>query len=72
MLSLTIVEKNDSLYLVVGSPGGSSIITAVYQTILNVIEYNMDIQSAVNAPRFHHQWKPDSLKWKMILRIMTA
>ncbi len=58
----TIIEKNDSLYLVVGSPGGSSIITAVYQTILNVIEYNMDIQSAVNAPRFHHQWKPDYIK----------
>ena len=58
----TIIEKNDSLYLVVGSPGGSSIITAVFQTILNVIEYNMDIQSAVNAPRFHHQWKPDYIK----------
>ena len=58
----TIVERNDSLYMVVGSPGGSSIITAVFQTILNVIEYNMDIQSAVNAPRFHHQWKPDNIK----------
>ena len=58
----TIVEKNDSLHMVLGSPGGSSIITAVFQTILNVIEYKMDIQTAVNAPRFHHQWKPDYIK----------
>ena len=58
----TIVEKNDSLHIVLGSPGGSSIITAVFQIILNVIEYKMDIQTAVNAPRFHHQWKPDYIK----------
>ena len=58
----TIIEKNDSLFMVLGSPGGSSIITAVFQTVLNVIDYKMDVQSAVNAPRFHHQWKPDYIK----------
>ena len=55
----TIVEKNGSLYLVLGTPGGSTIITSVFQTILNVYEHNMSIQDAVNAPRFHHQWMPD-------------
>ena len=55
----TIVEKNGELFLVLGSPGGSTIITSVFQTILNVILFNMDIQSSVNAPRFHHQWLPD-------------
>ncbi len=55
----TIIEKNNELFLVLGSPGGSTIITSVFQTILNVILFNMDIQSAVNAPRFHHQWLPD-------------
>ena len=63
----SIVEKNDSLYLVVGSPGGSAIITAVYQTLLNVIEFEMSIDSAVNAPRFHHQWKPDQIKMEQLL-----
>ena len=63
----SIVEKNDSLYLVVGSPGGSAIITAVYQTLLNVIEFEMSIDSAVNSPRFHHQWKPDQIKMEQSL-----
>ena len=63
----SILEKNDSLYLVVGSPGGSAIITAVYQTLLNVIEFEMSIDSAVNAPRFHHQWKPDQIKMEQLL-----
>jgi gamma-glutamyltranspeptidase/glutathione hydrolase len=47
--------------MVVGTPGGSTIITSVYQTILNVIEHGMGMQAAVNAKRFHHQWKPDTL-----------
>ena len=47
--------------LVVGSPGGPRIITAVYQTILNVIDHGMDVQEAVAAPRVHHQWLPDVL-----------
>lgn len=55
----TIVERNGELWLVVGTPGGSTIITAVAQTILNVHEFDMSMQEAVNAPRFHHQWLPD-------------
>jgi gamma-glutamyltranspeptidase/glutathione hydrolase len=55
----TIVEKDNKLWMVVGSPGGSTIITAVAQTILNTYEFNLSMQDAVNAPRFHHQWLPD-------------
>lgn len=58
----TIVEKNGKLYMVVGTPGGSTIITSVLQTILNVHEYNMGMQEAINQPRFHHQWLPDTIK----------
>ncbi|GAB3170790.1 gamma-glutamyltransferase [Telluribacter humicola] len=55
----TILEKNGKLYMVVGSMGGSTIITTVYQIILNVIAHGMPMQGAVNAGRFHHQWRPD-------------
>jgi gamma-glutamyltranspeptidase/glutathione hydrolase len=55
----TIVEKDGKLLMVVGTPGGSTIITSVYQTILNVIEHGMTMQQAVNALKFHHQWLPD-------------
>ena len=55
----TIIEKDGELYLVLGAPGGSTIITAVLQTFLNVAEYGMDLPAAVAAPRFHHQWRPD-------------
>lgn len=55
----TILEKDGKLFMVVGTPGGSTIITAVYQTILNVIEHGMTMQQAVNALKFHHQWLPD-------------
>jgi len=55
----SIIEKDDDLFLILGSPGGSTIITSVFQTLLNVILFDMDIQSAVDTPRFHHQWKPD-------------
>ncbi|GAB3928187.1 gamma-glutamyltransferase [Larkinella terrae] len=55
----TIVEQNGSLYMVVGTPGGSTIITSVYQTILNVLEFGMSMQQSVNALKFHHQWLPD-------------
>lgn len=58
----TIIEKDDKLFLVLGSPGGSTIITAVFQTIINVIDHQMGIQEAVNAPRFHHQLFPDEIK----------
>lgn len=57
----TIVEKQGTLFMVLGTPGGSTIITSVLQTILNVYEYNMTMQEAVNAPRFHHQWLPDEI-----------
>ena len=55
----TIVEKNGKLWMIVGTPGGSTIITSVFQTILNAYEFGMEMQAAVEAPRFHHQWLPD-------------
>jgi gamma-glutamyltranspeptidase/glutathione hydrolase len=55
----TMVEKEGKLYLVVGTPGGSTIITSVFQTILNVLDHGMTMQEAVNALKFHHQWLPD-------------
>ncbi|MFV0540927.1 MAG: gamma-glutamyltransferase [Aestuariibaculum sp.] len=58
----TIVEKNGKLSMTVGTPGGSTIITSVFQTLLNVYEFNMGMQEAVNAPRFHHQWLPDEIR----------
>jgi len=57
----TIVEKNNKPFLIVGTPGGSTIITSVFQTILNVIDFDMGMQEAVDANRFHHQWLPDAL-----------
>jgi gamma-glutamyltranspeptidase/glutathione hydrolase len=60
----TIVEKNGKLFMVVGTPGGSTIITSVLQTILNVYEFGMSMQDAVNAPRFHHQWLPDEITFE--------
>jgi len=58
----TIVEKNGKLLMSVGTPGGSTIITSVVQTIINVHEFNMTMQEAVEAPRFHHQWLPDEIR----------
>ncbi|CUU07437.1 gamma-glutamyltranspeptidase, partial [Candidatus Kryptonium thompsonii] len=55
----TIVLKNGKPFLILGSPGGSTIITSVLQVILNVIDFGMNIQEAVDAPRIHHQWYPD-------------
>ncbi|MDI6050336.1 gamma-glutamyltransferase [Flavobacterium sp. XS2P24] len=60
----TIVEKDNKLFMVVGTPGGSTIITSVLQTILNVYEFDMSMQEAVNAPRFHHQWLPDEITFE--------
>jgi gamma-glutamyltranspeptidase / glutathione hydrolase len=57
----TIIEKDGKLLMVVGTPGGSTIITSVFQTILNVLEHEMNMQEAVNAKRFHHQWLPDEI-----------
>ncbi len=57
----TIVEKDGELFMVLGAPGGSTIITAVFQTLINVIEFNMPLADAVSAGRFHHQWLPDMI-----------
>jgi len=60
-MSPTLVTKDGRLFLLLGSPGGPRIITAVAEVICNVIDFGMDIQSAVDAPRFHHQWQPDKV-----------
>ncbi|SMC80849.1 gamma-glutamyltranspeptidase / glutathione hydrolase [Pedobacter nyackensis] len=57
----TIVEKNGELFMIVGTPGGSTIITSVFQTLVNVIEFNKTMQAAVDAKKFHHQWLPDTI-----------
>ncbi|WP_066375609.1 gamma-glutamyltransferase [Anabaena sp. CA = ATCC 33047] len=58
----TIITEKNHLRMVVGAPGGSTIITQVLQVILNVLEYNMDVGAAVSVPRIHHQWFPDELR----------
>ena len=55
----TIITKNDTLFMVIGGPGGSKIITGVAQVISNVIDHRMNMRQAIENPRFHHQWKPD-------------
>lgn len=60
----TIVTKDGKLVLVLGSPGGPTIINTVLQTFLNVTEFGMNVQRAVSAPRFHHQWMPDEIRWE--------
>jgi gamma-glutamyltranspeptidase / glutathione hydrolase len=57
----TIVTKGGKLFMVLGSPGGPRIITTVANILMGVIDYSLDIQQAVNAPRFHHQWEPDAI-----------
>ena len=64
-MSPTIVETPDGeLYLVLGSPGGSTIITTVAQIIMNVIDFGMNMEDAVETPRFHHQWLPDMIQFE--------
>jgi gamma-glutamyltranspeptidase/glutathione hydrolase len=58
----TIVARNGKVLLVTGSPGGRTIINTVLCIIVNVLEFEMDVQSAVDAPRIHHQWFPDKLR----------
>jgi gamma-glutamyltranspeptidase/glutathione hydrolase len=60
----TIIEKDGKLWMVLGTPGGATIITSVVQTILNVYEFGMPMQQAVNVPRFHHQWLPDAIRYE--------
>ncbi len=58
----TIVVKDGKLILVLGSPGGPTIITTVANIVMGVLDYGLDMQEAVNAPRFHHQWMPDEIR----------
>lgn len=60
----TIVEKEGKLLLVVGSPGGSTIPTSVFQVIVNVLDFGMNVGQAVDAGRFHHQWLPDLISYE--------
>ena len=60
-MSPTIIEKDGKVFMVVGSPGGTKIITGVFQAIINVVEHNMGMQEAVNAKRIHSQWLPDAI-----------
>jgi gamma-glutamyltranspeptidase/glutathione hydrolase len=57
----TILTRDGKPFLVLGAPGGPRIITAVLQVILNVVDFGMNIQDAIDAPRIHHQWQPDQL-----------
>ena len=66
-MSPTIVEDpNGELALVVGSPGGSTIITTTAQVIMNVIDFGMNIEDAIESPRFHHQWLPDLIQFESV------
>jgi gamma-glutamyltranspeptidase/glutathione hydrolase len=58
----TLLLKNNKPYVVVGTPGGTQIPTSVFQTIVNIIDFNMNADDAVNKPKFHHQWQPDDVK----------
>ena len=63
-MSPTLVEKDGRVFLVLGSPGGSRIITTVLETIMNIVDYGMGPQQAVDAPRLHHQWLPDEVAYE--------
>jgi len=65
----TIVTRNNEVYMVVGTPGGSTIITSVFQTILNVIEFDKSLPDAVSLGRFHHQWKPDAIQIDELVKL---
>ena len=60
----TILEKDGELFMVTGTPGGATIITSVFQSVLNVVDYGMSMQEAVNARRFHSQWLPDVILYE--------
>jgi gamma-glutamyltranspeptidase/glutathione hydrolase len=61
-MSPTIITRDGKPVMVLGSPGGARIITITLETILNLVDYGMELQEAVDAPRFHHQWLPDTLQ----------
>jgi gamma-glutamyltranspeptidase/glutathione hydrolase len=57
----TILLKEGKLFMVVGGPGGGRIPSSVLQTILNVVDFGLNVQDAIDRPRFHHQWRPDQI-----------
>jgi gamma-glutamyltranspeptidase/glutathione hydrolase len=63
-MSPTILLKDDKPYLIIGSPGGSTISTVVLQVLMNVVDFRMDIQQAIDMPRIHHQWLPDKIDYE--------
>ena len=65
MTPTILLDKEEDPFMLVGSPGGSTIITVVLQVILNVIDFDMDIQTAIDMPRFHHQWMPDRIDYEL-------
>ena len=58
----TIVLRNNKPYIVVGTPGGTTIPTSVFQTLINILDFNLSPVDAVNKPKFHHQWLPDEIR----------
>jgi gamma-glutamyltranspeptidase/glutathione hydrolase len=60
----TIILKDEKPFMVIGTPGGSTIITQVLQVIMNVIDFGMNIYDAINSPRIHHQWLPDEIDYE--------
>ena len=70
-MSPTIILKDNQPYLVTGTPGGSRIITTTLQVILNVVDHKMNIAQATVAPRIHHQWLPDYIRYEQGLNIDT-
>jgi len=70
-MSPTIVLKDKKPFLVTGSPGGRTIINTVLQVIVNVIDFKMDVQAAVDEPRIHHQWLPDVITLERPLEPIT-
>jgi gamma-glutamyltranspeptidase / glutathione hydrolase len=63
-MSPTIITQGDAVFLVTGSPGGSTIITTVLQVVVNAIDHNLNIENAVSSPRFHHQWQPNIIRYE--------
>jgi gamma-glutamyltranspeptidase / glutathione hydrolase len=61
-MSPTILLKEDKPFLIIGSPGGTTIITSVFQSIVNIVDFKMSLSDAINAPKFHHQWYPDFIR----------
>ncbi|MCX6299968.1 MAG: gamma-glutamyltransferase, partial [Bacteroidetes bacterium] len=57
----TLVLKNKKPYVVIGTPGGTTIPTAVFEALVNIIDFNMNASDAINKPKFHHQWLPDEV-----------